>query len=119
MIDRQGTPIAGFGSHPFIRGLSMKNSAIKTCAALALATVASAGFAQTYEVPYPSTTTMPPSALDVYHVPPAYRPMPSDCAGLSDRQTERACRGGFSPNHADPWMTPPRDSGGRTDDQAG
>lgn len=93
----------------------MKNSALKTCAALALAAAASAGFAQTYEVPYP--TQMPPAASDVYQVP-SFRPMPSDCAGLSDRQTERACRGGISPNHADPWMAP-RDSGGRTEDQAG
>lgn len=41
------------------------------------------------------------------------------CSGLSDRQTERACREGFSTQHANqPFSSSTREGGGQTDDQA-
>jgi len=39
------------------------------------------------------------------------------CSGLSDRQSERACRQGFPTQHANSPMNG-RDMGGPTDDQA-
>ncbi|RQP25263.1 hypothetical protein DZC73_10550 [Albitalea terrae] len=41
------------------------------------------------------------------------------CSGLSDRQTERACREGFPTQHANqPFVSSQSDGGGLTDDQA-
>ena len=42
------------------------------------------------------------------------------CSGLSDRQTERACRQGYPTQHNNqPSVDRPMEGGGQTDDQAG
>jgi hypothetical protein len=99
-------------------------------AAVAALTTASVAFAQQY----PSTSASP---SDLSTTPPStstYRAMPDSstrapqswmngsmrgsCVGLSDRQTEQACKQGY-PVEAQPLPGPmTRDRGGLTDDQA-
>ena len=108
----------------------MRTSAFKTLAAIGLATASCAIFAQQATDADPAgTTTMPPAADSMYVAPGAgytygypgyYRSgRHGRCAGMSDRQTERACRAGFPTEHLGPAAYPNSDHGGFTDDQAG
>jgi hypothetical protein len=108
----------------------MRTSAFKTLAAIGLATASCAIFAQQATDADPAgTTTMPPAADSVYGAPGYTYGYPSynrdragrygRCAGMSDRQTERACRVGFPTEHIGIQAPPASDHGGFTDDQAG
>lgn len=49
-----------------------------------------------------------------------YQSRNRSCSGLSDRQTERACRQGYPTQHDNhPSANRPLEGGGQTDDQAG
>ena len=101
----------------------MKTSALKMVAAIAVMSTGGVSFAQQY----PDTTNAPvysgtPDAAmraDSTDRPGTYYSgsMNRNCAGLSDRQTERSCREGFAVEHNDPWASA-LDRGGRTEDQA-
>ncbi len=109
----------------------MRTSALKTLAAIGLATASCVIFAQKATDADPAgTSTMPPASDSRYVAPstgytssyPAgYRRTGPHgrCAGMSDRQTERACRAGFPTEHVGTPAFPSSDHGGFTDDQAG
>jgi len=116
----------------------MKTSALKILTAAVLTTAGSMCFAQqasdanaagamgtpqqadpTTGAPTPSgdPTLITPSTRAPLYVPAP--PMRRNCAGLSDRQTERACREGLPVDHAPvPRSSGFGDRGGSTDDQA-
>jgi hypothetical protein len=104
----------------------MKTSARTMLAAVAILTMGSVSFAQQANDANASGTSSAPDAtmssgrstLD-REAMNARSDMRRTCAGLSDRQTERACREGFPTQHADPDATSTMDRGGKTDDQAG
>ena len=74
-------------------------------------------------------TTAPAPAATVAPATPDAAPAPDtaagnvntnrSCIGLSDRQTEAACRQGSPIDHANVPNSGSQDQGGRTDDQAG
>ena len=103
----------------------MKTS-LNLLAAAAALTAASVAFAQQYPSNPPSDATLTPPSTSTYSTMPDSRAprswtngnMRGTCVGLSDRQTEQACKQGF-PVEAQPMATPmTRDRGGLTDDQA-
>lgn len=101
----------------------MKTSALHVAAAVAMMTTASVSFAQqSTDANAPAYSGSPASPMRA-DTAAADRPMVAqasmnrNCAGLSDRQTEHACREGFPTEHADA-LSGGRDLGGRTDDQA-
>ena len=107
----------------------MRTSAFKTLAAIGLTTASCVIFAQQATDADPAgTTTMPPASENPYPDRGGYtsgyptdyqRSMYGRCAGLSDRQTERACREGFPTQHQGLPAPARSDRGGPTDDQAG
>jgi hypothetical protein len=100
----------------------MKTSTFHWAAAMAMMTTASVSFAQPYPGAFgsPSYGGTPDSAIraDTVDRPGTYYlgDMNRNCAGLSDRQTERACKQGYPVDHRG-WSIAP-DPGGKTDDQA-
>jgi hypothetical protein len=131
-------PIADPGDLPLLQGFAMKASALKTTVVAALCAVGCVSFAQTSSdtnsgslsnnsSSYPQDVNATSSGMNGANTSgtgsaraanemPGYR----SCSGLSDRQTERACRQGFPTQHSNqPFATNPREGGGQTDDQAG
>jgi hypothetical protein len=116
----------------------MKASALKTTIAAALCTAGCVSFAQTSGDTNSSGSLSNQSSTypqDVNNTSPgmdgtntsgtgsakAANEMAGSrsCSGLSDRQTERACREGYSTQHApQPFAANRNDGGGLTDDQA-
>lgn len=102
----------------------MKISTKQWLAGVAIATTACAGFAQSPNNPNVTAPEGPKEAsvpaegtvLDRGYVQPD---LSRNCAGLSDRQTEHACKAGFPVHHADQPNSMGSDQGGKTDDQAG
>ena len=96
----------------------MKVSTLKTFAAIALSTASCVSFAQAVsESPSPPAEATPSYG---YVTPSSDRfYMNRGCAGLSDRQSERACRQGITTQHSDMPNALGTDHGGPTDDQAG
>jgi hypothetical protein len=107
----------------------MRTSAFKILAAIGLTTASCVIFAQQATDADPAgTTTMPPESENPYPALGGYmsvypteyqRSMYGRCAGLSDRQTERACRAGYPTQHQGLPAPAASDRGGPTDDQAG
>ena len=107
----------------------MKASALNLLTAIAMATTASVSFAQQQQATdanaAPATTspdgTMPADRTQVERTAPYYQGgdlYMRSCSGLSDRQTERACRQGFPVDHSDTPNASSPDRGGKSDDQA-
>jgi hypothetical protein len=107
----------------------MKASALNLLTAIAMATTASVSFAQQQQATdanaSPATTspdgTKPADRVQMERTAPYYQggvAYPSGCSGLSDRQTERACRQGLPVDHADMPNSMGSDRGGKSDDQA-
>jgi len=109
----------------------MRISALKSALALALCAAGCVSFAQQAS---DASGTNSPSAYpqDVNKTSPGMDGVNSSgtgygamsrnrsCSGLSDRQTERACRQGFPTQHDNrPSTDRPLEGGGQTDDQAG
>jgi hypothetical protein len=117
----------------------MKTSAVKTALALALCATGCVSFAQqasdTSSVNGQASTTNNSSAYpqDVNKTSAGmdgtsssgtgyntYQSRNRSCSGLSDRQTERACRQGYPTQHSNqPSVDRPMEGGGQTVDQAG
>jgi hypothetical protein len=101
----------------------MKISTKQWLAGVAIATTTCVGFAQSPNDPNvtvpegPKEASMPAEGamLDRTTV---RTDMGRTCSGLSDRQTEHACKAGFPTHHADSANTASADLGGKTDDQA-
>jgi hypothetical protein len=107
----------------------MKASALNLLTAIVMATTASVSFAQQQQATdanaSPPTTspdgTRPADRVQRESTAPYYRggvAVPSGCTGLSDRQTERACREGFPVDHSGMPNSMGSDRGGKSDDQA-
>ena len=99
----------------------MKTSTLKTVAAIALSTAGCAVFAQAMPGS-PTYYVDPATGATTYVAPAPYydsTQMRRNCAGLSDRQTERSCKQGITPSHSDVPNSLGTDYGGKTDDQAG
>jgi len=118
----------------------MKKSAVKSALALALCAAGCVSFAQqSSDTSGTSGATGPSNGSsaypqDVNKTSPGmdgtsssgtgydstYQSRNRSCAGLSDRQTERACRQGYPTQHNNqPSVDRPMEGGGQTDDQAG
>lgn len=90
---------------------------------VAMMTTACVSFAQSPNDPNvvapagPKEASVPAEGrvLERAYVAPAMGP---NCAGLSDRQTERACKEGHPTQHSDQPNSMGSDRGGQTDDQA-
>lgn len=101
----------------------MKFSTRHWLACMAMATTACVSFAQSPNNPNVTAPAGPKEAsvpaegavLDRNVVRPH---MGRTCAGLSDRQTERACKEGSPTRHSDESNSMGSDHGGQTDDQA-
>ena len=101
----------------------MKVSTRHWLAGMAMATTACVSFAQSPNNPNVTSPEGPKEAsvpaegalLDRSYVRPEFN---RNCSGLSDRQTEHACKGGFPTKHADEPNSMGSDLGGKTDDQA-
>jgi len=115
----------------------MKTSALKTLAALALTTAGCVSFAQQQptDANAPGNAYGPSAAQNttatgapspgLYRESTAPTPRPNyaegtsrACSGLSDRQTERACRQGFPTDFSGTAADSNWVGGGHTDDQA-
>ena len=100
----------------------MKISTKQWLTGVAMATTACVSFAQSPNNPNvvapegPKEASVPAegTVLGRSYVAPD---MSRHCAGLSDRQTERACKEGYPTRHADE-PNAGSDHGGQTDDQA-
>jgi hypothetical protein len=101
----------------------MKISTTKWMAGVAIATTACVSFAQSPNNPNvvapegPKEASVPAEGKELgrsYVAPDMSR----NCAGLSDRQTERACKEGYPTQHSDQPNSMGTDRGGQTDDQA-
>ncbi len=118
----------------------MKNSALKSAIGLALCVAASVSFAQqsgdtsgtsgasgasNNSSAYPQDVNRTSAGMDGTSssgtgYDSTYQSRNRSCSGLSDRQTERACRQGFPTQHSNqPSVSRPMEGGGQTDDQAG
>jgi hypothetical protein len=98
----------------------MRASTLKTFAAIAFSTASCVSFAQAVsESPSPPAEAAPDAPSYGYVTPSYPSTMNRSCAGLSDRQTERACKQGFTTQHSDMPNALSSDHGGPTDDQAG
>jgi len=111
----------------------MTSSTLKALAAIAISTTACVSFAQqATDANAAGANSMPPqqqvdpatgapTGPEMY---PTYRTAPRayylnrSCSGLSERQSERACRQGYPVDHAAVPNSRSSDRGGPTDDQA-
>ncbi|HEY0858976.1 MAG TPA: hypothetical protein VGE16_18060 [Albitalea sp.] len=98
----------------------MKTSALKALAAVAIMTTASVSFAQQTTDPNSPANTGEPAGSVEADMQNNSTPSGLDrsCIGLSDRQTEAACKQGYPAAHMDSPSVDSADWAGRTEDQA-
>jgi hypothetical protein len=101
----------------------MKISTRQWLTGVAIATTACVSFAQSPNNPSvvapegPKEASVPAEGAVLDRSAPR-TDLSRNCAGLSDRQTERACKEGYPTHHADEPNAMGTDQGGKTDDQA-
>lgn len=99
----------------------MRTSALKTLAAAAIMAAAGVSFAQQTNDPNsPANTGEPAGSVeaDMNTTATSGVDMNRNCIGLSDRQTEAACKQGYPSEHIDAPSLNSAEWAGRTEDQA-
>ncbi|CAG1019099.1 hypothetical protein BURC_03953 [Burkholderiaceae bacterium] len=98
----------------------MKTSALKKLTAIAIVTTASVSFAQQTNDPNsPANTGESAGSVEAdMNTNSTRTDLSRNCIGLSDRQTEAACKQGYPVDQADAPLASGPELAGRTEDQA-